>query len=163
MQEGKLRVEARGDTEIVVTREFNAPRQLVWDAYTQPELLKRWLFGPDGWTMPECHVDLRVGGEYRYVWVKPADGTRMAAGGVHKEIDAPNRLVVTQRFDEDWTGGETLCTLDLTETDGRTTLTSVIRYASKEAREGALHSGMTRGMEAGYARLEDMVATKADA
>lgn len=160
MQEGKLTVEARGEREIVVTREFNAPRQLVWDAYTQPELLKRWLFGPEGWSMPECRVDLRVGGEYRYEWLKD-DGTRMAAGGVHKEIDAPGHMVITQVFEPDW-GGETLCSLDLTEKDGRTTLTSVITYPSKEARDGAAASGMTRGMEAGYVRLED-VLTRADA
>jgi uncharacterized protein YndB with AHSA1/START domain len=156
MQEGMLTVEARGDLEIVVTREFNAPRPLVWDAYTKPELLKRWLFGPDGWSMPHCEVDLRVGGAYRYEWLKD-DGTRMAAGGVHTEIDAPSRMVITQVFDQDWTGGETTCSLDLAEVGGRTTLTSIIRYPSKEAREGALHSGMTRGMEAGYVRLEDML------
>jgi len=156
MQEGKLNVETRGDTEIVVTREFIGPRQLVWDAYTQPELLKRWLYGPDGWALDVCEVDLRVGGPYRYEWVKN-DGTRMGAGGVHKEIDAPRRMVVTQVFDQDWTGGETLCHLDLEERDGRTFLTSVIRYASKAARDGAAASGMTRGMEAGYVRLEDLV------
>ena len=153
MQEGKLTIEARGDLEIVVTRDFNAPRQLVWDAHTRPELLKRWLLGPDGWTMPVCHVDLRVGGEYRYEWLKD-DGTRMAAGGVHKEIEAPARLVMTQVFDQDWTGGETVCTLELVEQEGRTTLTSTGRYPSKEARDGAAASGMARGMEAGYVRLE---------
>lgn len=163
MREGKLNIETRGDTDIVVTREFNAPRQLIWEAYTTPELLKKWLLGPDGWTMPECAVDLRVGGEYRYVWLKTSDGTRMSAGGVHKEIDPPRRMVVTQRFNDDWTGGETICTLELAEHNGRTTLTSTISYSSREAREGALHSGMTRGMEAGYVRLEDLVASKAAA
>src|ERR1044071_7317877 len=102
MQEGKLNVEARGETDIVVTRDFAGPRQLVWDAYTQPELIKRWLTGPDGWSMPVCEVDLRVGGAYRYEWLKD-DGTRMGAGGVHREIDAPRRMVVTQVFDQDWT------------------------------------------------------------
>ena len=159
MQEGKLTVETPGDREIVVTREFNGPRQLVWEAYTRPELLKRWLYGPDGWSLDVCEVDLRVGGKYRYEWLKD-DGTRMGAGGAHKEIDAPRRMVVTQIFDQDWTGGETLCELNLEERNGRTFLESRITYASKAARDGAAASGMTRGMEAGYVRLEELVQTQ---
>jgi uncharacterized protein YndB with AHSA1/START domain len=146
--------------EVVVTRSFDAPRRLVWDAHTKPELVKRWLFGPPGWTMPTCEIDLRVGGRYRYVLAGPA-GERMGWGGVYREVVAPQRLVSTERFDEDWTGGETVNTLVLAEDDGRTALTLTVMYASKDARDGALATGMTTGMEAGYNELDSVLASMA--
>jgi uncharacterized protein YndB with AHSA1/START domain len=145
------------DREVVVTRVFDAPRQLVFDAHTRPDLIKKWLTGPPGWSMPVCTVDLRVGGKYRYEWKGPA-GEFMAMGGVHREIDAPARLVATQLFDEDWTGGEALSSIDLAEKDGRTTLVQTVTYASKEARDGALRAGMTTGMEMSYASLDALLA-----
>ena len=76
-----LKLEAHGDREIIMTRAFDAPRHLVFEAFTRPDLLRRWLLGPPGWTMPVCEVDLRVGGRYRYVW-RNENGTEMTAGGI---------------------------------------------------------------------------------
>lgn len=154
---GTMKLTTIGDREVVVTRVFDAPRHLVFDAMTKPELVKRWLFGPPGWVMEVCDVDLRVGGKYRYVWRGP-DGTKMGMGGVHTEVVPPERIVCTQLFDEDWTGGEAVGTIVLTERDGKTTLTNTIRYASKEARDGALKTPMEAGMAMGYDRLADMLA-----
>jgi uncharacterized protein YndB with AHSA1/START domain len=154
-----LKVTTPSDREVVITRLFNAPRRLVYDAYTKPELVRRWLLGPPGWTMPICEIDLRVGGRYRFVWRGPK-GESMGMGGVHREIVAPERLVSTQLFDEDWTGGETVGTLVLTEQGGRTTLTQTVLYASREARDGALRTGMTDGMEAGFVRLDELLASE---
>ena len=153
----KPEVTTPSDREVRFTRTFAAPRALVWDCHTKPELVRRWLLGPPGWTMPVCEIDLRVGGKYRYEW-QHADGHRMGMGGVHREIDAPARLVATQLFDQDWTGGETLNTLVFTENNGKTLSTQTILYASKAARDGALGSGMTIGMEAGYALLDTLLA-----
>jgi uncharacterized protein YndB with AHSA1/START domain len=153
-----LAVTTPSDREISMTRVFNAPRRLVFDAYTKPHLVSRWLLGPEGWTMPVCEIDLTVGGRYRYVW-RHADGREMAMGGVYREIVVPERLVTTELFDEDWTGGETLSTLVLVEQGGRTTMTTTVLYASKHARDGALSSGMTDGVEAGYNRLDEVLVS----
>jgi uncharacterized protein YndB with AHSA1/START domain len=93
----KLKVEARGDREIVMTRAFDAPRHLVFDAFTKPDLLRQWLLGPPGWSMPVCEIDFQVGGRYRYVWTH-RDGAEMGAGGVYKEIVVPERIVATERL-----------------------------------------------------------------
>jgi uncharacterized protein YndB with AHSA1/START domain len=142
----------------VITRSFDARRQLVFDAHTKPALIRKWLLGPPGWTMPVCEVDLRVGGKFRYEWAGP-NGEKMAVGGVHREIKAPLRLVATQLFDEDWTGGETVSAIDLAERGGRTTMVQTIRYASKAARDAALKTGMTDGMEMGYVSLDALLTT----
>jgi uncharacterized protein YndB with AHSA1/START domain len=147
------------DREIVMTRVFVAPRKLVFDAWTKPELVRRWLLGPPGWTMPVCEIDLRVGGAYRFEWLGQ-DGTVMGMGGVYREIVVPERIVNTQLFDQDWTGGETLGTLLLTEQGGKTTLTNKVLYSSREARDGVLRTRMAEGVEAGYARLDEMLASK---
>ncbi|MEO8112816.1 MAG: SRPBCC family protein [Phenylobacterium sp.] len=152
-----LQLATPSDREVQVTRVFAAPRALVFDAHTKPELVRRWLLGPEGWTMPVCEIDLRVGGGYRYVW-RHADGREMMMGGTYREIVAPEKIVQTELFDEDWTGGETVGTLVLTEQGGRTTLTQTTLYASKAARDGALASGMTEGMEVGYDRLAALLA-----
>ncbi len=157
MKTNALSISTPTDREIVITRVFRAARPLVWDCWTKPDLLKRWLTGPPGWTLAECAVDLRVGGQYRYVW-RNANGTDMGMGGVHKEVAAPERLVNTQLFDQDWTGGEAVGTLVLTETGGVTTTTNTILYASKEARDGCLKSGMEAGMEYGYQRMDELLA-----
>jgi uncharacterized protein YndB with AHSA1/START domain len=159
MDPGKLLVTTPTDREIVMTRVFAAPRKLVFDAWTKPELLRRWLLGPPGWTMPVCEIDLRVGGAYRFEWLGQ-DGTTMGMGGVYREIVFPERIVNTQLFDQDWTGGETLGTLLLTELGGKTTLTNKVLYSSREARDGALRTRMAEGVEAGYARLDEILASK---
>src|SRR5713101_1933605 len=98
---GTLKLSARGDREIAMTRVFDAPRKLVFDAYTKPELLKRWLGVFGGWSLAVCEVDLRVGGSYRYVW-HGADGRKMAMRGVYREIVPAERIVSTETFDEPW-------------------------------------------------------------
>ncbi|TWI05905.1 uncharacterized protein YndB with AHSA1/START domain [Luteimonas cucumeris] len=153
-----FKVSTPTDREIRITRVFDAPRALVFDAFTKAELLKRWMSGPPGWTFEVCEIDLRVGGTYRYVWRGP-DGSEMGMGGVHREIVVPERVVNTQRFDQDWTGGEAVGTLVLTEVEGRTISTNTVLYASKEARDGALASGMEHGMAMGYDRLETLLPT----
>jgi uncharacterized protein YndB with AHSA1/START domain len=151
-----LQVTTPSDREVVITRVFDAPRGMLFDAHTKPALVQRWLLGPPGWTMPVCEIDLRVGGTYRYVW-QHAAGQSMGMGGAFKEIVRPSRIVVTQLFDEDWTGGETLVITEFVEQQGKTTLTTTVRYASRAARDGALKTGMTKGMEAGYERLEALL------
>lgn len=156
MAQDKLTVATQGDREVVFTRAFGASREMVFDCMTKPDLVKRWLLGPPGWTMPVCEIDLRVGGKYRYVW-RNEDGRDMGMGGEFREIVAPEKIVATELFDEDWTGGETLTTSELTEQAGRTILTTTVVYANEAARKGALVSGMTEGMEMGYARLDELL------
>ena len=152
-----LQLTAPGEREIVMTRVLDAPRQLVFDAFTKPELLKQWLLGPPGWSMPVCEIDLRVGGKYRYVWRKDSDGTEMGMGGVYREIVVPERLVTTERFDEAWYPGEAVGTLVLVEQRGRTTVTQTMRYESREARDAVLKSGMEKGVAASYDRLAELL------
>jgi uncharacterized protein YndB with AHSA1/START domain len=158
---GALRIFAQGEREVVMTRTFDAPRRLVFDAHTKPELIRRWLLGPPGWSMPICEVDLRVGGKYRYVWRKETSGTTMGMGGVYREIAAPERIVVTEKFDESWYPGEALNTLVLVEQGGRTTLTQTMLYESRAARDAVLKSPMEEGVAAGYDRLAELLATAA--
>lgn len=157
-----LKVSTPNDREILMTREFHAPRQLVWDAHTKCELLKKWLFGPDGWALSVCEMDLRVGGKYRWVWSHPQKKS-MATGGVFREIAAPEKLVNTEQFEEPWYPGEALNTMVLTEQAGKTLLTWTLRYESKEGRDIALKSGMETGMEMGYERLDKIFASMAAA
>ena len=154
---GNLKLTTRGDREIVITRAFDAPRKLVFDAFTKPELVKQWLLGPDGWSMPVCEIDLKVGGKYRYVWRRDKDGTEMGMGGVYREIVAPERIVATEKFDQSWYPGEAVGTFVLTEQAGKTTLTETILYESREARDGVLKSGMEKGVVASYDRLEKLL------
>jgi uncharacterized protein YndB with AHSA1/START domain len=153
----KLQISTPSDREILMTRVFDAPRQLVWDAHTKCSLLKRWLFGPDGWSLDVCEMDLRVGGKYRWVWRHP-NKKEMGLSGTFREIVAPSRLVCTEQFDEPWYPGEALDIYTFSEADGKTTLTLVMRFETKEGRDIALKSGMATGMEMGYARLDKIFA-----
>jgi uncharacterized protein YndB with AHSA1/START domain len=155
-----LHVTTQGDRQIVMTRVFDAPRTLVWDAFTKPELLKRWLYGPSDWSMPVCQFGQKAGDSYRYVWRGP-DGTEMAAGGVIREILPPERIVVTERFDDPWYPGEAIGTIILTEQKGKTTLTQTLRYESREARDLVLKSGMETGLGTSYDRLSEMLTISA--
>ena len=131
----------------------------MFDAYTKPEFVRQWLLGPAGWTMPVCEIDLRVGGSYRYVWRK-SGVPDMGMGGVFREIDAPGRLVATERFDESWYAGEALDTTVFSQAGDVTQVTITILYESQEARDTASRSGMERGMAAGYNRLEELLASE---
>ena len=152
----KLQVVTSGNREIVMTRSFNAPRELVWACHTRADLVRRWLLGPPGWTMPTCEIDLRVGGRYRYVW-RDANGVEMGMGGVFRDVAAPEHLVAAELFDTDWTGGETLVTQRFTESCGMTMLTMTVLYSSAAAREAALKTGMSDGMEMSYAQLDTVL------
>lgn len=153
-----FKVSSKGDREIVMTRAFDAPRQLVWDALTKPALLKKWFGVFNGIQLAVCEVDLRKGGKFRHVWRGP-DGMEMGMSGVYKEIQAPERIVSTEKFDQSWYPGEAVGTLVLTEKDGRTTVTTTVRYESKEARDIVLKSPMESGVAAGYDNLEQFLGT----
>jgi len=155
---GTLKVTTPTERGIVMTRVFDAPHRLVFEALTKPELFKRWLLGPPGWSLPVCEIDLKVGGACRFVWRGP-DGTDMGMRGVYREIVPPERIVHTELFDEDWTGGETLVTTVLVEDGGKTTLTMTVLYSSREARDAALSTGMEQGVAASYDRLAELLAS----
>lgn len=159
----ELTVTAAGDREIVLTRQFTAPRSLVFDAWTRPDLVARW-FGRKGWTMPQCEIDLRVGGGYRYVMRGP-DGLEIVMRGTYREIVRPERLVTTESFEGFQEAGwreedETVNTIVLTEQDGVTTWTSTTRYPSEQVRDEALKlqpawAGLSETME----RLDEVLAS----
>jgi len=154
---GPLTVTTATDTQIVITRQFDAPRHLVFACYTQPALIKRWLNGAEGWIMTVCEFEAKVGGKYRYEWKAPS-GYVMGMGGVVREIEPVERVVSAELFDDDWTGGETVSTLQLSEDKQRTTLVNTITYSSKEARDGALQTPMAEGMEFGFKKLDEVLA-----
>ena len=153
-----FQVTAHGDTEIVMTRSFDAPRELVFEAFTRPELIRRWLLGPDGWSMPECEVDLEVGGRWRYVWRKGT--TTMGSGGVYREIVPPERIVNTEQFDDPWYEGESVVTTTFVEKGGRTTVSMVMAFDTKATRDAVLASGMESGVAVSYDRLDDILAAQ---
>ena len=156
---GTLQLATPTDREIVITRVFDAPREMLFEAHTKPELVKRWLNGAPGWSLTVCEIDLRVGGAYRYVWRGPS-GQDMGMGGNYREIVRPERLVATQLFDEEWTD-EALGTLAFTEREGKTTLTNTLVYSSRETRDAVLKTPMDKGMANGYDQLEDLLASMA--
>ena len=150
-----LKVTTPSDREIVLTRVFDAPRRLVFEAYTKPELLKRWLLGPPGWEMVVCEVATRVGERYRYEW-RNAKGTQFGTGGVCREFAPPERIVCTELMDGYKT--ESLNTTVFEEQDGKTTVTLTMLFESREMRDMALKSGMERGVAASYDRLDGLLA-----
>ena len=154
---GLLEVTTPSDREIAMTRVFNAPARLVFDAWTKPELIKRWLGVRAGWTMEVCEVDLKVGGAYRFVWRGP-DMT-MGMRGLYREVVRPERLVSTEVFDDPWYEGEAVDTMVLVERDGKTTVTTTVRYASREVRDAVIKSGMATGVAEGYDKLAELLAS----
>ena len=157
---GTLKVTTPSDREIVLTRAFDAPRQLVWDAFTQPELLQRWLLGPSGWSMIVCDVALKAGEAYRYVW-RHTNGNEMTIKGICREVVIHERIVSTESWGGDWP--DTLNTIVFAEENGKTTVTNTILYPSKKARDAALKTGMTKGVAASYNRLAELLAPPARA
>jgi uncharacterized protein (TIGR03086 family) len=152
---GTLKVTTPTDREIVMTRVFDAPRHLVFDAFTKPELLKRW-FGPRGWSLEVCEVDLRVGGGFRFVLRGP-DGAQMGMRGVYREIVPPERSVHMESFDD--YPGESQVTTVLVEQDGKTTLTATVLYPSAEVRDIVIKSGMEHGAAESYDKLNELLTT----
>ncbi len=153
-----LKITTPSDREIVLTRVFAAPRRMVFEALTKPELLKRWLLGPPGWEMVVCEVATKVGDRYRYEW-RNEKGRQFGMGGVCREFVPPERIVCTELMDG--YQSETLNTTVLTERDGKTTLTLTALHESREVRDMVLQSGMERGITASYDRLEALLAAGA--
>lgn len=149
-------VEPRGDREVVVTREFAAPRELVWTMWTDPAHLPHW-YGAKGWTLPVCEIDLRVGGAFRFVHVGPDPAQQMESRGVYREVSAPARLVSEESIDG---MPPVLTTMTLAEVGERTRVTIELAYASAEEREQVLRSRMAEGLGEGFERLDDHLASR---
>jgi uncharacterized protein YndB with AHSA1/START domain len=141
-----------------MTRLFDAPRELVFEAFTNPEHVPHW-FGPRGWSLPVCEIDLRPGGAWRYLLRGP-NGEEMGMSGVYQEITPPERVVSTESFDV--YPGESINTLTLTEEDGKTRYTVTVLYPSKETRDAVLASGMSEGASETLERLAEHLATQTD-
>jgi len=157
-----LTVTLPSDLEIVMTRVFDAPRHLVFDAWTKPEHLKRW-FGPRGWTMPVCEIDLRPGGPWRF-FMRKDDGSEMGMYGEYREVVPPERLVSTEFFEGaefEEMGGGTINTLTFEERGGQTTMTTTVLYKSREARDAVLQTGMEDGVAESFDRLAELLQTLA--
>jgi uncharacterized protein YndB with AHSA1/START domain len=154
---GNLSITTPTDREIVMTRVFDAPRRLVFEAYTRPELLRRWLGVFGNWTMPVCEVDLRVGGAYRYLW-RGKEGAEMCVRGIFREIVPDQRIVCTERFDDPWYEGEALNTTLFVEQGSRTTLTLAVLYSSKQVRDAVLKTPMEHGVAASFDTMAGILA-----
>jgi uncharacterized protein YndB with AHSA1/START domain len=160
---GRLKVTTPTDREIVLKRDFDAPRSLVFDTMCKCELLMRWLSGPPGWSMVNCENDFKAGGTFRHVWHGP-EGQQMTMRGEYREVVPPERIVRTESFEFgcEAQAGEQLATLVLTEQGGKTALTVTVLYPSKEARDATIASGMERGVAASYDRLAELLASPVD-
>lgn len=154
---GTLKVTTPSDREITLTRVFDAPRQMVFDAFSKPELLKRW-FGPRGWSLVICEVDFKVGGGFRFVLRGP-DGRDMGMRGVYRELTPPERSVHMESFDD--YPGESQVTAVFVEEAGKTTMTATIQYPSPEVRDIVLKSGMEHGAAESYDKLAEVLASQA--
>jgi uncharacterized protein YndB with AHSA1/START domain len=158
----KAQVTLPSDREVRVTRSFRAPRPLVYRAYTQPDLLRRWLLGPPGWSMPVCEMDVRVGGRFRWLWRSEQDGSEFGFTGAFREVQPPSKIVHTEAYEPGTIGGgypetDAIITVTFTEDSGVTTVTTLIDFGSKEAREAAMGTGMTDGMEQSYQHLDRLL------
>ncbi|MBN9345237.1 MAG: SRPBCC family protein [Devosia sp.] len=151
-----LTITTPGDRDIVVVREFDAPRDLVWLCYSKPELVRRWYGLPD-WQMTVCEIDFRVGGKWRFVTKSPG-GYEMGSQGLYTAIAEPERIAQTEYYDDDWTKGGSENVVAFTEHDGRTTATMTVTYSSPEARAAAVATPMADGMEIGFKRLDAVLA-----
>ena len=159
----RAQVTLTSDREVMVTRSFKAARPLVYRAYTEPALVQRWLLGPPGWSMPVCEMDVRVGGDYRWRWRSDKDGSEFGFAGTFREITPPSRLVHTESYDPGTVGdahpqNEAIVSVTFAEDSSITTVTTVIDFGSKEARDAAVATGMTDGMEQSYQLLDTLLS-----
>jgi uncharacterized protein YndB with AHSA1/START domain len=152
----KATVSYPSDTELLITREFDAPRSLVLEAITQPEHVRQW-YGMSEDGMKVCEIDFRVGGKWHYVLAGPPGEDDVSFSGEYLEIDAPDRFVSTESFDN-MPGASYVATVTLSETGGKTTLRTHLKYPSQEWRDGHVDSGMEGGMNISYNRLEALLA-----
>ena len=153
--------EVTSDTELVTTRVINAPQELVFDAHTQPEHLRKWMLGPDGWTMNVCEIDLREGGSYKWGWSSD-DGSQESFGfhGVVQDVERPSRLSFTEMWGLDGDGPATLNSYQFVAEGDRTRVIATTTFVSKEMRDQILATGMNEGVSASYDRLERVLAEK---
>ena len=159
----KAQVTLPSDREVTVTRSFKTARSLVYRTYTEPALVQQWLLGPPGWSMPVCEMDVRVGGRYRWRWRSDKDASEFGFAGTFREVTRPLRLVHTQTYDPGTLGdvhpqSEALVSVTFAEDGGITTVTTVIDFGSKEARDAAVATGMTDGMEQSYQLLDALLS-----
>ena len=163
----KAEVTLPSETEVRVTRHFNAPRKLVYKAYTTPALLKRWLLGPPGWSFPVCDMDVREGGSFVWRWKNDEDGKQFGFHGEFLEIVPPKRIVHSEFYDPMDIGGDmgegTTVSVTFDEAGGVTTLTTNRRFKSKADRDAAMSTGMTDGMEMSYQLLDGLLAEQSAA
>jgi uncharacterized protein YndB with AHSA1/START domain len=158
----KAQVTLPSDREVKVARSFKAPRPLVYRAYTEPDLVRRWMLGPPGWTMPVCEMDVRVGGRFRWRWRSDDGANEFGFSGAYRELQPPARIVHTEGYDPGTVGGpypgeDAIVTVTFAEDSGVTTVTTLIDFGSKEARDGAVATGMTDGMEQSYQLLDRLL------
>ncbi len=158
-------VSTPSDQEVLVKRSFDAPVDLVWRAYTEPELMRRWLTAMPGWTMPVCEMDVQVGGKYRWRWRNDEDGIEFGFTGEMLEVELHSKIAHTQFYDPGDAefgsmGGEpSIITVTFNETDGITNVVTSIKFASRADRDAAVSTGMTDGMELSYQSLDGVLAT----
>jgi uncharacterized protein YndB with AHSA1/START domain len=158
----KAHVSVPSDREVQVVRSFRAPRALVFRSYSEPALIRRWMLGPPGWTMPVCEMDMRVGGAFKWRWRSEDGAQEFGFFGVFREVDAGVRTVHTETFDPGSVGGtmgggEAVITTTFVEQDGITTVTTMMDFGSRQARETAMATGMTDGMEQSHQRLDALL------
>ena len=158
----KAQVTLPSDREVKVTRSFKAPRALVYRAYTEPELVRRWMLGPPGWSMPVCEMDVRVGGRFQWRWRSDEGANEFGFSGTFREVQPPSRIVHTEAPEPGSVGGgdpgpEAIVTVTFTEDSGVTTVTTLIDFGSKESRDAAVATGMTGGMEQSYQLLDRLL------
>ena len=159
----KAQVTLPSDREVRVTRSFKAPRALVYRAYTEPELVQRWLLGPPGWAMPVCEMEVKVGGRFRWRWRSEEDGKEFGFSGTFREVEPASKIVHTEAYDagtvgDAYPGPEAIVTVTFLEDGGITTVTTLIDFGSKEARDAAVSTGMTDGMEQSYQMLDRLLS-----
>jgi uncharacterized protein YndB with AHSA1/START domain len=158
----KAQVTLPSDREVRVTRSFKASRTLVYRAYTEPELVRRWMLGPPGWSMPVCEMDVRVGGRFQWRWRSEENGSEFGFSGTYREVLPASRIVHTEAYEPGEVGGgypgpEAIVTVTFAEDGGVTTVTTLIDFGSKESRDAAVATGMTDGMEQSYQLLDRLL------
>lgn len=146
-----------GDTDVVVTRTFDASPDLVFRAFSEPALVQRWQLGYPGWTMPVCEIDFKVGGTYRYRWRNDEEGIEFGFTGTFQKIEKPG-LIVHSEKPEDVDMGEAIVTNELRSQNGGTLMTMTIRYPSAEVRQQAIETGMTDGMGVSFDLMDVLLA-----
>ena len=159
----KAQVTLPSDREVEVVRSFKAPRALVFRAYTEPELVRQWMLGPPGWSMPVCEMDVRAGGRFRWRWRSDQGSEEFGFSGTYREVQPPATIVHTEAYEPGTVGGSypgnpALVRVTFAEDAGVTTVTTLVDFGSKEARDNAVATGMTDGMEQSYQLLDRLLA-----